>query len=79
LLPPDGIIPVSHDPASLVDVCGILSVFFQVTVDIFAIVMEAGLNAILAIMTVFGSVLLGGGGVDELYVGLVELLLHPNP
>jgi hypothetical protein len=60
-LVPAGIFPVSQRPGvSLVEVCAIPSVFFQVIVVPFVIVSVLGLKLVPIIETVFGVV--GGGG-----------------
>ena len=55
-------LPVSHTPVSLVDVCAMPSLFFHVTVVPTATVMLAGENAIPDIRTVLEELDGGGGG-----------------
>ena len=56
-------LPVSQTPVSLVDVCAIPSVFFQVTVVPTVTVMVAGENVMPDMTTVFGGAAAGGDGL----------------
>jgi hypothetical protein len=75
LLLPAGMLPVSHAPVSLVEVCAMLELLFQVTVEFTAIVSVAGLNVFPAIVIVFEF---AGGLLDDGPAGLEELSLHPT-
>jgi hypothetical protein len=74
LLLPAGMLPVSHAPVSLVEVCAMLELLFQVIVEFTAIVSIAGLNEFPAIVIVF---VFAGGLLDDVPAGLEELSLHP--
>jgi hypothetical protein len=58
---PAGMFPVSHAPVSLVEVWAIPSLFVQVMVVFRGTVIVVGVNAIPAITTVLGGVLVGLG------------------
>ena len=70
---PAAMLPVSHTPVSLVDVCATLELLFHVTVEFTAIVSIPGLKELPDMVIVFEFLEV----LDDDPVGLVELSLHP--